>query len=136
MSTPMTAKSKPHSFYSDMIAKKYFASVDRKDLAATLACFSEDAVFTIQSSFTVHEGRDTGIKKMFETFFAGYRTIIHKDFVHINDPEQDRAAAQFNVVLVDNEGKQTNLSNCNVHYFENGKFKRVFVYMSGPNVLV
>jgi ketosteroid isomerase-like protein len=132
----MSAAPKPLNFYTDMIAQKYFAAVDRKDLKATLECFCEDAVFTIQSSFTVHEGRDTGIKKMFETFFTGYKTIIHKDFVHVLDPQQDRCAAQFNVVLVDNAGNTINLSNCNVHYFENGKFKRVYVYMSGPNVLL
>lgn len=132
----MSATPRPLNFYTDMIAQKYFAAVDRKDLKATLECFCPDAVFTIQSSFTVHEGRDTGIKKMFETFFAGYKTIIHKDFKHIVDPQQERCAAQFNVVLVDNAGNTINLSNCNVHYFENGKFKRVYVYMSGANVLV
>ena len=132
----MSTKPRPQSFYADMIAQKYFANVDRKNLAGTLECFTEDAVFTIQSAFTVHEGRDTGIKKMFETFFASYTTIIHKDFVHVVDPEHDRCAAQFNVVLVAPDGKKITMSNCNVHYFENGKFKRVYVYMSGANVLV
>ena len=132
----MSVEPKAQRFYIDMIEQKYFANVDRKNLAATLACFCEDAVFTIQSAFTVHKGRDTGIKKMFENLFQNYKVIVHKDFVHVVDVQQERCAAQFNVELVAPDGKKTNLSNCNVHYFENGKFKRVYVYMSGENVLV
>jgi len=127
---------KAHHFYVDMIERLYFANVDKKNLAATLACFCEDAVFTIQSSFTVHKVRDTGIKMMFESFFENFKTGVHKDFVHIVDPEHDRCAVQFNVELVAPDGKVTHLSNANIHYFENGKFKRVYVYMSGENVLV
>jgi ketosteroid isomerase-like protein len=134
--TSEAARLKPHKVYVDMIEKLYFANVDAKNLTATLDCFCEDAVFTIQSSFTVHKGRDTGIKKMFESFFQNFKTGVHKDFVHIIDPENDRCAVQFNVELVAPDGKVTRLSNANVHYFENGKFKRVYVYMSGDNVLV
>ncbi|HXN21749.1 MAG TPA: nuclear transport factor 2 family protein [Candidatus Dormibacteraeota bacterium] len=131
-----TTALKPHKFYIDMIEKMYFANVDAKNLPATLDCFCLDAIFTIQSSFTVHKGRDTGIKKMFESFFQNYKTGVHKDFVHIIDVENERCAVQFNVELVAPNGHVTKLSNANVHYFENGKFKRVFVYMSGENVLV
>ncbi|HXN21740.1 MAG TPA: nuclear transport factor 2 family protein [Candidatus Dormibacteraeota bacterium] len=132
----MATQSKLHSFYTDMIEQKYFANVRQKNLAATLACFCEDAVFTIQSAFVVHEGRDRGIKRMFERFFENYTTVMHMDFVHIVDPEKDRCAVQFNAVLVAPNGKKTTMSNCNVHHFENGKFKRVYVYMSCDNVLI
>ncbi len=134
--SPMSTPLKPHSFYIDMIEQKYFASVRRKDLAATLACFSEDAVFTIQSAFKVHQGRDTGIRRMFENLFENYTTIVHGKFSHVVDVEQERSAAQFDVELTAPDRKKTHLSNCNVHYFENGKFKRVYVYMSGENILV
>jgi hypothetical protein len=40
------------------------------------------------------------------------------------------------VYLQESDGKETRMSNCNFFYLENGKFKRVYVYMSGPNVLV
>jgi ketosteroid isomerase-like protein len=126
----------PYEYYVQMVEEKYFANVDRKDLAATLDCFCEDAVFTIQSAFTTHEGRDRGVKRMFETFFENYTSGAHKDFRHVVDVEHERCASQFNVELVTADGAQTKLSNCNFFYFENGKFKRVFVYMSGENVLV
>jgi len=125
-------------YYVDMVEQKYFANVDRKDMDAVLDCFTEDAVFTIQSAFTTHEGRDTGIRKMFENLLETYeQKIVHRDFKHVVDVENNRCAAQFEVELTDNDGNETYLSNCNFFYLdENGKFERVFVYMSGENVLV
>jgi ketosteroid isomerase-like protein len=127
-----------HDYYVDMVESKYFANVDRKDMDAVLDCFTEDAVFTIQSAFTTHEGRETGIRRMFENLFETYpQKIVHRDFKHVVDAENNRCAAQFEVELTDAEGNETYLSNCNFFYLdENGKFERVFVYMSGENVLV
>jgi hypothetical protein len=127
----------PTEYYKDMVVNKYFGKVDRKDLGAVLRTFAPGAVFTIQSAFTSHEGRDTGIKKMFENLFENYKVIVHKDFVHVVDTENNACSAQFNVELTDPAGNLTTLSNCNFFYLdESGKFKRVFVYMSGANVLL
>lgn len=127
-----------YDYYVDMVESKYFANVDRKDMEAVLDCFAEDAVFTIQSAFTTHEGRDAGIRQMFENLFETYsQKIVHRDFKHVVDVDNNRCAAQFEVELTDGEGAETYLSNCNFFYLdENGKFERVFVYMSGENVLV
>ena len=120
----------------DLVVNKYFANVDRHNMQPVLDCFTSDAIFTIQSAFTDHEGRDTGIRRMFETFFATYKTSVHKDFHHVPDVDNGAIASQFNVYLQESDGKETRMSNCNFFYLENGKFKRVYVYMSGPNVLV
>jgi hypothetical protein len=57
--------------------------------------------------------------------------------VHVVDSENNACSAQFNVELIDATSKLTKMSNCNFFYLDDdGKFKRVFVYMSGPNVLV
>lgn len=120
-----------YDYYVEMVEKRYFASVDRKDMTALLDCFCEDAVFTIQSAFSVHEGRDTGIKKMFEEYFENFTWGVHKEFVHLVDPERQCGASQFNVEVEAPDGTKTCMSNANFHYFENGKLKRVYVYMSG-----
>jgi hypothetical protein len=120
-----------------MVVNRYFGKVDRKDLGGVLRTFTPGAVFSIQSAFTRHEGRDTGIRKMFENLFENYNIIVHKDFTHVVDVENNACSAQFNVELTDPAGKLTRLSNCNFFYLDDAdKFKRVFVYMSGPNVLV
>lgn len=41
------------------LAEADSAVVDRMDLAATLACFTPDARFTIATYDTVYQGRDT-----------------------------------------------------------------------------
>jgi ketosteroid isomerase-like protein len=118
----------------DLAVRQYFGNVDAKDLRAVLDCFNEDAVFTIQSSSTVHAGRDTGIKGMFERLFE-YRNILHTDFETITDPETQSVSARFRVELEDAAGQHTTLMNVNHWYLKDGKFQRVYVWMSGENVL-
>ncbi len=118
----------------DLAQIRYFANVDKKNLKAVLDCFNEDAVFTIQSSFTVHKGRDTGIKGMFERLFE-YRKILHTDFETIADPETQSVSSRFRVELDDPTGQHATLMNVNHWYLMNGKFQRVIVWMSGENVL-
>jgi ketosteroid isomerase-like protein len=62
------------------LAERYFAAVDRMDLAATLACFTPGARFTIATFNTVYSGRDTEIRAMFERLNARYASVWHGDF--------------------------------------------------------
>ena len=133
----MSAAKYAREYYVDIVEKRYFANVDAKNMQAVLDCFNPSAVFTIQSAFVTHEGRDTGVRRMFENLFTTYRRkIVHKNFRHIVDLENHCCASQFEVELIDPDGKDVKLSNCNFFYLKDGKFERVYVYMSGPNVLV
>ncbi|RMF10932.1 MAG: nuclear transport factor 2 family protein [Alphaproteobacteria bacterium] len=119
----------------ELATKTYFGNVDAKNLEETLACFHDTALFTIQTEHTVHEGKE-GIRRMFETFFDSYEKIVHKDFECTVDEKNGRIAASFNAVLVDAEGNETVLRNTNFWRIRGSKFQEVYVYMSGPNVLV
>ncbi|MEW6637551.1 MAG: nuclear transport factor 2 family protein [Actinomycetota bacterium] len=132
-----THRLKTREDYVYMIENRYFASVDSKNLEGVLDCFHPDAAFTIQSAFSTHEGRDTGIRKMFEGLFERYSKIVHRDFRHVVDIEGECCASQFNVENVSaRNGTETRLSNCNFFYLEGDRFKRVYVYMSsGVNTL-
>jgi hypothetical protein len=137
MEAAMSSGKFPAEYYKDMVVNRYFGKVDRKDLGGVLRTFTPSAVLTIQSAFTTHEGRDTGIRKVFEDLFENYKIIVHKDFTHVVDVESNACSAQFNVELTDPAGKLTRLSNCNFFYLDDaGKFKRVFVYRSEPHVPV
>ena len=120
----------------NMVEHSYFSNVDHKNLSVVLDCFAGDAVFTVQSSFTSYTGRDSGIKKFYETVTAGFQNIWHGDFEHTVDVEAQRISTQFNVRRTDLSGDETSMSNCNVFRLDNGKFKQVFVYASGGNPLV
>ena len=125
-------------YYVDMVENRYFGNVDAKSLDGVLDCFRGDAVFTIQSAFTTHEGRDAGIRQMFENLFETYSPkIVHRDFDHIVDAGSGCCSSRFEVELVDGEGREFSYSNCNFFYLdEDGKFERVYVWFSGENVLV
>ena len=119
----------------DLAENQYFGNVDKKDVQAVLDCFNRDAVFTIQSSFTVHNERDTGIRGMFERLFENHSTILHGDFGTIADEEGQCVSSRFRVELDHVDGSHVTLMNVNHWYLQDGKFQRVFVWMSGENVL-
>ncbi len=115
--------------------KTYFGNVDAKDMDATLACFHDEALFCVQTSFTRYAGK-AEIKRMFEDFFGAYETIIHRDFTCTVDEANGRIAASFVAELTDADGNVTLLNNTNFWRMRDGKFQEVYVYMSGENVLV
>ena len=119
----------------ELATKTYFGNVDQKNMDATLDCFHDTALFTIQTDHTIHEGK-AGIREMFETFFDSYETIVHKDFTCTVDEKNGRIAASFEAVLTDENGEITRLYNTNFWRVRGDKFQEVYVYMSGANVLV
>lgn len=119
----------------EFATKTYFGNVDAKNMDATLACFHDNALFTIQTASTTHEGKE-GIRRMFEDFFAAYKRIVHRDFECTVDEKNGRIAASFVAELEDDHGNITLLENTNFWRLRDGKFQEVYVYMSGENVLV
>ncbi|UUZ62877.1 nuclear transport factor 2 family protein [Polaromonas sp. P1-6] len=117
------------------LAERYFAAVDRKDLAATLGCFAPAARFTIATYSTVYEGRDTAIAGMFERLNERYAQVWHGDFDHVTDVPNQRIASRFRVENITHEGQKLLKNNCNFFRVEGGLFAEVFVYMSGDNSL-
>ncbi len=115
----------------EAVEQRYFANLDAKNLEATLECFKPGAVFTIQSAFSTHVGRDTGIRQMFERLFERYEKIAHRDFSHVVDLRTGGCASRFEVENVTWDGEVERLSNCNFFWFDGAKFKEVYVYMSG-----
>lgn len=119
----------------DLATQKYFASVDAKDIDATLACFHDEALFCVQTAFTRHSGK-AELRRMFEDFFGAWETIVHRDFTCTVDEANGRIAACFEAVLTGADGSVTRLNNTNFWRIRDGKFQEVYVYMSGENPLV
>ena len=125
----------PYPFYIDIVTKRYFDGVDNKNLTQVLNCFSEDAVLTEVTSGTVHTGRDVGIRAMFAKLFADFSSIWHGNFVHTADPHSNAVCSQFTVLITPTGGDELRYENCNRFYLKDDKFHRVYVYMSGDNLL-
>ena len=126
----------PYPFYVDIVTKRYFDGVDNKNMQQILDCFTEDAILTEVTSDTVHRGRDTGIRSMFVKLLSDFGSIWHGNFVHTGDPASNAICSQF-TVLITPEGTSDELryENCNRFYLKGDKFHRVYVYMSGDNLL-
>jgi ketosteroid isomerase-like protein len=116
------------------LVEDYFAAVDRKDLAATLAFFAPEASFTIATHELVYRGRDTEIRAMFERLFARYASVCHSEFHHVVGPPQ-RIASRFQVLNTAHDGSRYRKSNCNFFRVRGQLMDEVLVYMSGDNSL-
>lgn len=127
----------PYEYYVDIVTKRYFDAVDNKDLQRVLDCFHEDAFIHEMTSDTKHDGRDAGVKAMFERLMSDNERIWHGNFVHTVDVESEAICSQFSVEIEPKElgSEEQRYENCNRFYLKDGKFTRVYVYMSGSNLL-
>lgn len=125
-----------YEYYVNIVTKRYFDAVDNQDLQRVLDCFHGDASLKEMTSNTEHRGRDAGIKEMFEGLFGAHSRIWHGNFVHTVDVESEAICSQFSVEVTPySSPEELRYENCNRFYLRDGKFDRVFVYMSGDNLL-
>jgi uncharacterized protein (TIGR02246 family) len=124
----------PYPVYVDIVTKRYFDGVDNKHMDQVLDCFTADAVLTEVTSNTVHQGREA-IRAMFVRLFADFESIWHGNFVHTADPETNAICSQFTVLITPNGGDELRYENCNRFYMKDRLLHRVYVYMSGDNLL-
>ena len=117
------------------IVESYFKALDERRVVDVLDYFSDDATFVVQSVFLNYSGRDGEIKSMFEGFLESYKTILHTDFEHIVDPFSHSISSRFRVELEGADGSHDTKQSVNHWYLKDGKFHRVYVWISGNNVL-
>ncbi len=124
-----------YDYYVDIVTKRYFHGVDNDDMGRVLDCFHADATLREMTSNTLHDGMDA-IKAMFVGLFDAHSRIWHGNFVHTVDTQAQAICSQFSVEVVPKAtGELQRYENCNRFYLHEGKFSRVFVYMSGENLL-
>lgn len=116
------------------LVERYFDAVDRKDVAATLACFTPEAHFCIANHGTHYHGLDA-LRGMYERLNERYARVWHGDFDHVLDVPAQRAASRFRVENTTHAGEKLEKNNCNFFRVEGDRFAEVFVYMSGENSL-
>ncbi|GEQ98488.1 hypothetical protein JCM17844_21250 [Iodidimonas gelatinilytica] len=73
---------------------------------------------------------------MFQDLLSNNDRIWHGNFVHTVDIIRQSVCSQFSVEIKPAGSKEHRYENCNLFYLKDGKFTRVFVYMSGENLLV
>jgi len=125
----------PYEYYVNIVTRRYFHGVDNGDMDLVMSCFHQDASVREMSSNTLHDGY-AAIKEMFVSLFAAHSRIWHGNFVHTVDTLEQAICSQFSVEVIPKEDTElVRYENCSRFYLEDGKFKSVFVYMSGENLL-
>lgn len=118
-----------------LVEDRYFFNVDNKNIEPAVACFAEDAELRVQSARVRHTGHGQ-IRRMFKDFMAATKTIYHGDFSHVVDVDNQRIASQFVARNDYDDGRRVEMRNCNFFQVEDGRFKRVTIYMTDENPLV
>ena len=114
----------------------YFEAVDRKDLDASLAFFTEGATFTVQSAHTTYTGK-AEIAGMFRGFFADFATIVHNPRSIVVDEVAQKVSSEQVCPHVANDGTPVALTTCNFFEFAaDGRFERVIIWIDGESPLV
>ncbi len=113
----------------------YFAAVDRKDMAGTLAHFAEDATLTVQTAGIAFSGHDE-IRGMFDHFFGDYGTIDHRITNLVVDEEGGKASTEQYCPHVRNDGSPDTVRACNFFDFAaDGRFQRVVIFIDAASPL-
>ncbi len=120
----------------DLVEKRYFNPMDQGRLDETLRCVAEDCVWNIYPAGIRLKGRDGEIRAAFEDAIARYPTMWHGNFEWTVDEAEQRVAAVFDVRLVDQEGRETSLSNVKLFRVEDGRFTRLDLYFSTAEAVV
>ncbi|MEX0338638.1 MAG: nuclear transport factor 2 family protein [Arenibacterium sp.] len=128
------ADERPNAQMMIDLVLRYFGGVDAEDIDIVLSTLTPDCVFRVETHGVILSGH-AEIQGMLERLWSRHRTVLHRNFSFVADPESGRIAAQFQVVNTELNGELTYKSNCNFFDLDGARFSKVSVYMAGPNTL-
>ena len=108
---------------------------------ATGACtivshFADDATLTIQTANVTHNGKDE-IRRMFTDFTENSVFIEHQIHNMVVEADKGKVSTEQDYRGELKDGTKNDMYNCNFFDFdEDGKFKRVIIWMAGTSPLV
>ena len=108
--------------------EEYFASVDRNDIAGTLATMTADCVLEYRTQGKAYTGRDTGIREYFTARNALVAQSWHGNTQHTVDVSRARVATRFDLRRTDRGGLEHTGDNLNLFEFEGDRIKRISVW--------
>ncbi|MEZ5098221.1 MAG: nuclear transport factor 2 family protein [Thermoleophilia bacterium] len=109
----------------EQLVHDYFAAVERGDLDAVLACFTEDAVFRVSYNPEPVVGREA-----LRGFFAGVveRMRNRREVATRILVDGDRGISELVFDAETADGRPLHFENCNAYVFRDGLFAEVTVY--------
>lgn len=121
-------KTKPGARELTDQVEAYFASIDRSDLAATLATMTADCVIEYVTDGSRFDGRDEGVKAYFEKRNSNVLRSWHGNFRHVADPSSGRVTTRFDVRRTDRGAAERAGDNVNIFEFKGSRIRRIAVW--------
>lgn len=110
----------------------FFKRLNAHDLDGVMANIAEDCEMRIPSSNFTYTGK-AALRTHLEDFLTSFPVVNFRDFIPVVDPVTRRAAIRFAISLVDDEGEETHMSNCNFfEVTEDGLLNDILIYASAP----
>ena len=93
---------------------------------------AENCEMRIPSSNFTYTGK-AALRDHLDDFISSFPVINFHDFIVVADDENSRLAVRFNISLIDDDGAETHMSNCN--FFEvtdEGLLDDILIFASAP----
>ncbi len=116
----------------DAGVKNFFEMLNAHDLDGVMAGVTETCEMRIPSSNFTYTGK-AALRDHLRDFITSFPVINFRDFIAVADPESSRLAVRFNISLIDDDGEETHMSNCN--FFEvsdEGLLDDILIFASAP----
>lgn len=116
----------------DIAVERYFIGCNNHDLEQVLSTFAEDCVMWFPATKFRYDGK-APLRTHFQDFLGTFPTVNFHDFINTVDPETQSIVSRFKVQLIDDEGEETMMRNCNFFYVDDdGLFNEIVIYNTAP----
>jgi ketosteroid isomerase-like protein len=127
--TRRAAMSSERDTLVDLVLNRYFKRLDARDFDAALACFHDDARFTILPAGLVSIGR-AAIREQLEGVLARHVSVErHPQHIAV-DLSTGCVMVGFSALFTGHDGQRHAMNNVNVWQVREGRFSDVTVYVS------
>ena len=114
----------------DIAINRYFGALNNHDLDLVMSSMGQDCVMWFPAATFNYSG-EAALRIHLQDFFDNFAIIDFHDFVNVVDEQAQSIVCYFTVRLVDNDGVEVVMKNCNIfHCDDSGVFKEIIIYNS------
>ncbi|MEP3050713.1 MAG: nuclear transport factor 2 family protein [Erythrobacter sp.] len=112
--------------------ERFFLRLNAHDLDGVMDNIAEGCEMRIPSSNFTYTGK-AALRDHLKDFTDSFPTIHFRDFIAAADVSDRRLAVRFNISLIDDDGEETHMSNCNFFEIgEDGRLEDILIFASAP----
>ncbi|MBX2846767.1 MAG: nuclear transport factor 2 family protein [Acidiferrobacterales bacterium] len=106
----------------------YFIGCNKHNHAQVMSTMSNDCLMHFPAARFRYEGH-AALSTHFEDFLGNFKDIKFHNFTNITDSETQSIVSYFNIDLIDHDGAEIKMKNCNIfHCDDQGLFNEIIIY--------